>query len=58
MKTTQEMFDEKIWAGLHRPEIKEDETDAIIFGIPFDGRVSFRSGASDAPSGIRSILRR
>lgn len=55
MKTTQEMICEKIWAGLNRPEINENEADAIIFGIPFDGSVSFRSGASDAPSSIRSI---
>ncbi len=55
MKTTQEMICEKIWAGLNRPEIKEDEADVVIFGIPFDGSVSFRSGASDAPSAIRSI---
>ncbi|NLY71656.1 MAG: agmatinase [Clostridiales bacterium] len=55
MKTTQEMINEKIWAGLNRPEITEDEADVIIFGIPFDGGVSFRTGASEAPQAIRSI---
>lgn len=55
MKKTQEMINEKIWAGLNRPEINEDEADAIIFGIPFDGGVSFRSGASGAPTAIRKI---
>lgn len=47
--------DTKIWAGLNKPEIKIEEADAIIFGIPYDKGVSFRSGASLAPDELRKI---
>lgn len=47
--------DERIWAGLNKPGIKIDEADAVIFGIPYDKGVSFRSGAKLAPDELRKI---
>lgn len=47
--------DPNIWAGLNKPNITIEEADAIIFGIPYDKGVSFRSGASTAPDELRKI---
>jgi len=47
--------DSKIWAGLNRPDLTPENADVIIFGIPFDGSVSFRSGAGQAPDALRQI---
>ena len=47
--------DNKIWAGLNRPELTIEESDVVILGVPFDGGVSFRNGAKDAPDAIREI---
>lgn len=47
--------DKKIWAGLNKPGIKIEESDAVIFGIPYDKGVSFRSGAKLAPDELRKI---
>ena len=47
--------DKKIWAGLNKPDINIDEADAVIFGIPYDKGVSFRSGAKFAPDELRKI---
>lgn len=47
--------DEKIWAGLNKPNITIEEADAVIFGIPYDEGVSFRSGAKLAPDELRKI---
>lgn len=56
MKTTKEMIEEQaLWAGLNRPEIAPEEADIVVFGVPFDGGVSFRSGAKEAPHALRSI---
>ncbi|MFJ7856071.1 agmatinase [Peribacillus frigoritolerans] len=56
MKTVQEMIQEKtIWAGLNRPDSSIEEADIVVFGIPYDGGVSFRSGAKDGPHAIREI---
>ncbi|MCK5762841.1 MAG: agmatinase [Clostridiales bacterium] len=56
MKTTKEMIQgNTIWAGLNKPEIDIEESDVIVFGIPYDGSVSFRSGAKDAPRVLREI---
>lgn len=55
MDSTEKMIQDKIWGGMHYPDIDEKEADAVIFGIPFDGGVSFRAGASKAPQAIRSI---
>ncbi|MZQ98777.1 MAG: agmatinase [Acidaminobacter sp.] len=45
----------EIWGGLNQPKLDIKEADAIVFGIPWDGSVSFRSGAKEAPSALRSI---
>ncbi|MED1791398.1 agmatinase [Brevibacillus nitrificans] len=56
MKSVQVMIkDNQIWAGLNRPGISKEEADIVVFGIPFDGGVSFRSGAKEAPRAIREI---
>ncbi len=56
MKTTEKMIKEQaLWAGLNRPEASVEEADIVLFGIPFDGGVSFRNGAKDAPRSLRSI---
>ena len=56
MKKTEDMIREsKIWAGLNKPDVEMDDADVIVFGIPYDGSVSFRSGAKDAPSSLREI---
>ncbi len=47
--------DSKIWAGLNNPELETTDADLVIFGIPFDGSVSFRAGAADAPDALRKI---
>ena len=57
MRTTDEMIkNESLWGGLcsGAPD-KEDEKEAdiVVFGIPFDGNVSYREGAKDAPAAIR-----
>lgn len=56
MKSVQEMIqDQRIWAGLNRPEIPMEKADIVVFGIPYDGGVSFRSGAKEGPAAIRNI---
>ncbi|MDD2481119.1 MAG: agmatinase [Lutispora sp.] len=47
--------DPKIWARLNRPDISIEDADAVIFGIPYDEGVSFRSGAAKAPDELRKI---
>jgi len=42
------------WCGLNRPEMSEKDADAVIFGIPFDGGVSYRGGAAQAPDLLRA----
>ena len=56
MKDTKTIIqDPKLWAGLNKPNISMENTDVIVFGIPFDGSVSFRSGAKEAPNALRNI---
>ena len=56
MKKTEEMIrDTNLWAGLNKPELSPEDADIVIFGVPFDGGVSFRSGAREAPTTIREI---
>jgi len=43
----------KTWCGLNRPEMPEAKADVVIFGIPFDGAVSYRGGAGEAPELLR-----
>lgn len=47
--------DPTIWAGLNHPELSLEEADIAVFGIPYDGGVSFRSGSCEAPQALRSI---
>ena len=46
--------DSRIWCGLNRPDKDEESVDAVIFGIPFDGGVSYRGGAKEAPDILRA----
>lgn len=56
MKKTEDMMGDKdLWAGLNRPDLTPEEADIVILGVPFDGGVSFRGGAKEAPSAIREI---
>ena len=56
MKSVKEMIGEKaIWGGLNRPGIPLEESDIMVWGIPYDKGVSFRSGAKDAPRALREI---
>lgn len=56
MKKTSEMIkDTRIWAGLNKTDLSCDEADIVVFGIPYDGGVSFRAGAKDATSALREI---
>lgn len=45
--------DSKAWSNLNHPDLGEEEADVVVFGIPFDEGVSYRSGASDGPSVLR-----
>lgn len=55
MKTINELAkNPKIWCGLNRPEMSEETADAVIFGIPYDEGVSYRSGAKEAPDMLRA----
>ena len=44
-----------IWNGLHDPNLKPEEADVVIMGLPFDKATSFRKGAAEAPDRIRLI---
>jgi len=56
MRKVEEMVkEEELWAGLNRPMISMENTDIVVFGIPFDGGVSFRAGAKYGPRELRKI---
>ncbi|MDO9592888.1 MAG: agmatinase [Erysipelotrichaceae bacterium] len=56
MKTTELMkLDPDLWGGLNQPDLTVDQADAVVFGIAWDGSVSFRAGAKEAPQALRSI---
>lgn len=42
------------WFGLNKSEKSAKDVDAVIFGIPFDGGVSYRGGAAQAPDLLRA----
>lgn len=44
----------KTWSGLNRPHMDPKEADAVVFGIPYDGGVSYRAGAAQAPYLLRA----
>ncbi len=41
------------WFGLNKPEKDTKDVDTVIFGIPYDGGVSYRGGAAQAPDLLR-----
>ena len=43
-----------VWCGLNKPDMEEKDADAVIFGIPYDGGVSYRGGAAEAPDLLRA----
>lgn len=42
------------WFGLNTPGAEIADVDAVIFGIPYDGGVSYRGGAAQAPDLLRA----
>lgn len=46
--------DPRAWCGLNRVELSEEDADIIVFGIPYDGGVSYRGGAAEAPDTLRA----
>ncbi len=54
LKRDEHVTSEGTWFGLNCPEKKVEEVDVVVFGIPYDGGVSYRSGASEAPNVLRS----
>ena len=57
MKRTDEMIQAGgLWGGMcEGPATSENEkaADIVVFGIPYDGNVSYREGAQDGPAAIR-----
>ncbi len=45
----------KLWAALNHPDGIIGDLDAVLFGIPYDGGVSFRGGAAKGPQSVREI---
>lgn len=54
LKKSKDALDPQSWCGLNRPDRKETEVDVVLFGIPFDGGVSYRGGAAEAPEILRA----
>ena len=54
LKKNDDVLDSRSWCGLNRPEMDAQYADAVIFGIPFDGGVSYRGGAAEAPQTLRA----
>ncbi len=46
-----------LWMGLHDPTLALSELDVGILGVPYDGSVSHRAGAAQAPSRLRELSR-
>ncbi len=44
-----------MWNSLHNPDLTLKQADVAVLGLPFDGAVSYRKGAAEAPARIRSI---
>lgn len=45
---------EETWCGLNRTQMNEEDADVVVFGIPYDGGVSYRGGAAEAPETLRA----
>ena len=54
LKRNENVKDGQSWCGLNCPDAKPEEVDTVIFGIPFDGGVSYRGGAAEAPETLRA----
>lgn len=54
MDTKDYSRDPRTWFGLNRPHLKEEDVDAVLFGIPYDGGVSYRGGTAQAPDFLRA----
>jgi len=55
MEVNEIIKDPGIWAGQNKPGLPLEKADVVVFSIPFDGGVSFRSGAKAAPKALREI---
>ncbi len=47
--------DRSLWGGLNNPALAVAEADVVILGVPFDGAVSYRKGASQGPARVRDV---
>lgn len=54
-KVNEMIKDTRIWAGLNEPDLSYEKADIVVFGVPYDGGVSFRAGAKSAPKALREI---
>lgn len=54
--TVKEMIQKSdLYNGLNNPGIHVEDCDIVVFGVPFDGSVSARAGAKEAPKAIREL---
>lgn len=53
IRKTEHALSRETWFGLNRPGVDTGDVDAVIFGIPYDGGVSYRGGAAKAPDLLR-----
>ncbi|WP_028307876.1 agmatinase [Desulfitibacter alkalitolerans] len=49
------MEENKLWGGLNKPNLKPQEADVTIIGLPFDEASSYRKGSALAPQRLRDI---
>lgn len=49
--------DPELWGGLNTPDADIEKADIVVAGIPYDGAVSWRKGAAEAPGAVRAITR-
>lgn len=49
--------DPEVWCGLNRVDMKMEDVDVIIFGIPYDKGVSYRGGTEEGPGVLRENTR-
>ena len=54
MKKNDHALNANTWFGLNKPGQEIKDVDTVIFGIPYDGGVSYRGGASQAPDLLRA----
>jgi agmatinase len=47
----------RAWGDLAAPDADPQTADLIVVGLPYDGGVSFRRGAAEAPARLREISR-